>query len=153
MTAKLQQAGSRKRRYNQDKFEDIRNSPSPNLVHLPHQQPQQVSNNPPIYSQSNKATLAMYDYSGSTRADTSVTPSNQVLTKRQPNNQIATATYNNSNEMDYNPIPMEYDTLSKPISNRRQAPADDLEQRALAAQRDTISKRKQIPPFVQKLSR
>lgn len=31
--------------------------------------------------------------------------------------------------------------------------SDDLDQKALAAQRDAQAKRKQIPPFVQKLSR
>ena len=44
------------------------------------------------------------------------------------------------------------DTLQA-VNEGWSAPHDDLDQRALAAKSDAESKRKQIPPFVQKLSR
>ncbi|KAK4695580.1 hypothetical protein P7C71_g2196, partial [Lecanoromycetidae sp. Uapishka_2] len=153
MTAKLQQPGSRKRRYNQDKLEDLRSSSSPNLVQLALQQSQQMTNNVANYGQHNNNGGAMYGYNGNLPPNTPASPSNHALTKRQPDNQMTTAAYNDNSDMDYHPIPMDYDALSKPISDRWQTPSDDLEQRALVAKRDTLSKRKQIPPFVQKLSR
>ena len=39
------------------------------------------------------------------------------------------------------------------LQGQTQAPYDDLDHRALLAQRDSQTKRKQIPPFIQKLSR
>lgn len=153
MTAKIQQVGSRKRRYNEDKFEDIRDSPQPNLVHLPHQQSQLMSNNPPGYSPPSNDGGDIFGYNGNLPTNTPVPQSNQALTRRQPNNQMTTAAYHSNNDIDYPPMPMDYDTTPVPPGDRWQAPSDDLEQRALVAQRDAVSKRKQIPPFVQKLSR
>ena len=80
----------------------------------------------------------------------------QALPQAQPNNQVARRTPNQ-------PIVPIHNTSNGqwPVSERAGqelgqngwAQYDDLDQRALAAKKDAESKRKQIPPFIQKLSR
>ena len=72
-------------------------------------------------------------------------PANQ-LTRRQPNQPIV-------------PVREQAGGVNRQwndaggVSQNGWAPVDDLDQRADAAKRDAESKRKQIPPFIQKLSR
>ena len=75
---------------------------------------------------------------------------NQVV-RRQPDNQIVPMmSYNNS---DY-PLGADYGGLQQSTEDGWPAAQyDDLDQKALIAKRDAQAKRKQIPPFIQKLSR
>ena len=75
---------------------------------------------------------------------------NQVV-RRQPDNQIVPMmSYNNS---DY-PLGTDYGGLQQSTEDGWPAAQyDDLDQKALIAKRDAQAKRKQIPPFIQKLSR
>ena len=75
---------------------------------------------------------------------------NQVV-RRQPDNQIVPMM--NYNNTDY-PLGTEYGGLQQSTEDGWQAAQyDDLDQKALIAKRDAQAKRKQIPPFIQKLSR
>ena len=74
------------------------------------------------------------------------------LVRTQPGNRIVPI----SNYNDGYPVATgEFNGPPPPVENeyRSQAEYDNLDHRALLAQRDAHAKRKQIPPFVQKLSR
>ena len=58
--------------------------------------------------------------------------------------------YHNNTMSEYSPVPG-YEMQAPPQGYPKQD--DDLDQQALRAKRDAEAKRKQIPPFVQKLSR
>lgn len=81
----------------------------------------------------------------------STTTSNQ-LTRRPVDQQLVSRTVYNSSGNDNWPIIPE-DGLHQPQEQAWPINNDDLEQRAQTARRETQAKRKQIPPFVQKLSR
>lgn len=155
MTAKIQQAGSRKRRapFSQDKFQDTRNSPSPDLAQIPLQQPDQVLNNAVNYGDYPNSGGMSYGYNGNMPINIPASPSSQALTRMQPDSQLRTMTaYTNNNTVDYQGR-TDQGQMPAPTDDQWQAPYDDLNQRATVAQRDAHSKRKQIPPFIQKLSR
>lgn len=78
-------------------------------------------------------------------------PSNQLT--RRPLNQdvIQRAPYGNGPSEQWPNF--QSDAVQQHNETALQQQADDLDQKALAAQRDAQSKRKQIPPFVQKLRR
>ena len=69
----------------------------------------------------------------------------------RPDNQMDMVKYHNNNTIsEYSPLPgyeMQVPQQGYPTAE------DDLDQQALRAKRDAEAKRKQIPPFVQKLSR
>jgi len=74
------------------------------------------------------------------------------LVRTQPGNQVVPVIYGypvNSAELGGLPQPVENQW---PGQGRGEGRYDDLDHRALLAQRDAQAKRKQIPPFVQKLS-
>ena len=69
----------------------------------------------------------------------------------RPDNQMDMVKYQNNNAMgEYQPVPG-YEMQASPKGYPNQV--DDLDQQAQRAKRDAEAKRKQIPPFVQKLSR
>ena len=68
-----------------------------------------------------------------------------------PDSQMDMVKYHNNNAMSGFPSVPGYDMQAPPQGYSK--PGDDLDQRALRAKRDAETKRKQIPPFVQKLSR
>ena len=78
-------------------------------------------------------------------------PLGNQIARRQPDNQIVPMmSYNNS---DY-PLETDYRGLQQSTEDTWPAAQyDDLDQKALTAKRDAQAKRKQIPPFIQKLSR
>ena len=94
--------------------------------------------NPPGYA-------ASQDLSGST-----ATPSNQ-LTRRQQANQLVTR--NRGFESVSTTYPDSNTNAGQGESGAWGESLEELYQRALAAKREAQAKRKQIPPFVQKLSR
>ena len=68
-----------------------------------------------------------------------------------PDNQMDVVKYHNNNALsEFSPVPG-YEMQAPPQGYPNQE--DDLDQQALRAKRDAEAKRKQIPPFVQKLSR
>ena len=68
-----------------------------------------------------------------------------------PDNQMDIVKYHNNSAMSGFPSVPGYEVQAPPQGYPNQE--DDLDQQALRAQRDAEAKRKQIPPFVQKLSR
>ena len=155
MTARIQQPSSRKRRapFSQEDFQDTRNSPSPRLTQLPLQQSNQSSNNLPIYNGEPSVGGTPYGYNNNMSTNTPASPSTQILARRQHDNQMRTmSALNSNNAVDFQGQ-TEYGQATRPSEDQWQAPYNDLDQRAAIAQRDALSKRKQIPPFVQKLSR
>lgn len=69
----------------------------------------------------------------------------------RPDSQMDMVKYHNNNTMsEYSPVP-NYEMQAPPQSYSSQE--DELDQQAVRAKRDAEAKRKQIPPFVQKLSR
>jgi heat shock transcription factor len=77
-----------------------------------------------------------------------IPPNSTQLVRRNPNQQLATrnrTTWPDSGS-GLQPSPTSWDQLDDEDER-------DLEQRALVAKREAQAKRKQIPPFVQKLSR
>ena len=77
-----------------------------------------------------------------------VPPNSTQLVRRNPNQQLATRNRNSwpDSGSGLQPSPAPYDQLDDEDER-------DLEQRALVAKREAQARRKQIPPFVQKLSR
>ncbi len=69
----------------------------------------------------------------------------------QPDSQMDMVKYHNNNAMSSFPPVPGYEMQQSPQGYPNQE--DDLDQQALRAKRDAEAKRKQIPPFVQKLSR
>jgi heat shock transcription factor, other eukaryote len=83
-------------------------------------------------------------------------PTSTALARRQPNRALVPNV--NRTALDQNPeLWQNYDESSLvPAGNGQVEETDDvdvLEERALQAKRDAQANRKQIPPFVQKLSR
>ena len=80
--------------------------------------------------------------------DPAVPPNSTQLVRRNPNQQLATRNRTSwpDSGSGLQPTPTSWDQLDDEDER-------DLEQRALVAKREAQAKRKQIPPFVQKLSR
>lgn len=89
-------------------------------------------------------------YNGSMQQDTSKTASNQVARRGANHHVVSRGTFNPGD--DSWPL-LPDDTLPQGQDPNWLNPTDDLEHKAQIARRDTQAKRKQIPPFVQKLSR
>ncbi len=90
-------------------------------------------------------------YNGSVQQDaSSKTASNQVVRRGANHHVVSRGTFNAGD--DSWPLLPE-DTLTQGQDPTWLNPTDDLEHKAQIARRDTQAKRKQIPPFVQKLSR
>ena len=71
--------------------------------------------------------------------------------RNRPDSQMDMVKYHNNNTLsEYSPVP-NYEMQAPPQSYPSQE--DELDQQAVRAKRDAEAKRKQIPPFVQKLSR
>ena len=81
----------------------------------------------------------------------SAAPSNQLTRRSIGQHLIPRVTYNQTGD-DAWPVNTE-DSLQPSQEQTWVGSIDDLEQKAKIAKRDTQAKRKQIPPFVQKLSR
>lgn len=77
--------------------------------------------------------------------------SNQVARRAANQHLVSRGTYNSGGDDSW-PLLSE-DALQQSQDPTWLNPPDDLEQKAQVARRDAQSKRKQIPPFVQKLSR
>lgn len=82
---------------------------------------------------------------------TPTSPSKQIARRPGSQQMVSRTTFNNVGN-DAWPIISE-DNLPQPSEQSWLNNNDDLEQRAQIARRETQAKRKQIPPFVQKLSR
>jgi heat shock transcription factor len=97
----------------------------------------------PTVGQTNHSRVVSLDGMEDAPAVGADVPSGQLV-RRNPNHQLAPRgrnawdAFSNDKQGEWPPVPDE---------------DDDLEQKALMARRDAQSKRKQIPPFVQKLSR
>lgn len=79
-----------------------------------------------------------------------MTPSDQLATRSTSQQLVPRADYNGlSNET----WPVLVDGVGQPASGALFNQNDDLDRKADVAKRETQAKRKQIPPFVQKLSR
>lgn len=106
--------------------------------------------------QSNNYGPYMYNgmnlYNGMSQPSSTPNPASTQITRRPTSQQLVSRTnYTDSGNESW-PIVTE-DGLSKPSEQPWLNPNDDLDQKAQFARRDTQAKRKQIPPFVQKLSR
>ena len=78
-------------------------------------------------------------------------PAANEAMRYRPDGQMDMVKYHNNNAVSgFPPVPG-YDMQAPPQGYPSQE--DDLDQQALRAKRDAEAKRKQIPPFVQKLSR
>lgn len=77
--------------------------------------------------------------------------SNQVARRTANQHLVSRGTYNGGGDDSW-PLLSE-DALQQTQDSAWRNPSDNLEQKAQVARRDAQSKRKQIPPFVQKLSR
>lgn len=114
---------------------------------------QNVPNDTPTYPD----PAANYNsnlYHGMNQSQSTPTPSSvsKQLARRPGNQQmVPRATYNNVGN-DAWPV-ISDDSLPQPSEQSWLNTNDDLEQKAQVARRETQAKRKQIPPFVQKLSR
>ena len=97
------------------------------------------------------ANLTSYLHNSNIPNDLPASPLGNQVVRRQPDNQIVPMmSYNNS---DY-PLGSDYGGLQQSTEDAWPAAQyDDLDQKALVAKRDAQAKRKQIPPFIQKLSR
>ena len=97
------------------------------------------------------ANLASYLQNSNIPNSLPASPLGNQVVRRQPDNQIVPMmSYNNS---DY-PLGADYGGLQQSAEEGWPAAQyDDLDQKALIAKRDAQAKRKQIPPFIQKLSR
>lgn len=92
----------------------------------------------------------VYD-SNNQQAGSPLITSNQVARRAANQHLVSRGTYNSGGDDPW-PILSE-DALQQSQDPTWLNPTDDLEQKAQVARRDAQSKRKQIPPFVQKLSR
>lgn len=91
-------------------------------------------------------------YNASTPQDGSPhTASNQVARRAANHHLVSRGTYNSGGDESW-PL-LSDDTLQQSQDPTWLNPTDNQEQKAHVAKRDAQSKRKQIPPFVQKLSR
>jgi heat shock transcription factor len=84
------------------------------------------------------------------------TPASTALARRPPNRALVPTVHRPAYEQNPESWQNFDDSSLVPISNGQVEETDDvevLEERALQAKRDAQTKRKQIPPFVQKLSR
>ena len=97
------------------------------------------------------ANLTSYLHNSNMPNNLPASPLGNQVVRRQPDNQIdPMMSYNNS---DY-PLGTDYGGLQQSTEDGWPAAQyDDLDQKALIAKRDAQAKRKQIPPFIQKLSR
>ena len=97
------------------------------------------------------ANLTSYLHNSNMPNNLPASPLGNQVVRRQPDNQIVPMmSYNNS---DY-PLGTDYGGLQQSTEDGWPAAQyDDLDQKALIAKRDAQAKRKQIPPFIQKLSR
>ena len=158
--SRMSHGGSRKRPapgaspLGHDKLRDSRNNGQYSMA--PPEYPQQVtSNGLPQYSDpannygnSNLASTLFHSNMSSNMP--SSTLENQIA-RRQPDNQIVPVM--NYNNTDY-PSGPDYGAISQSTEDGWPAAKyDDLDQKALIAKREAQAKRKQIPPFIQKLSR
>lgn len=153
-------APSRRQELKPNHNNNSRNSPSSRVMYRagkaalpPPGQPRTFPNGiPDNYDPS--LFLEEYQRNGSPEAleSTASSPSADQVARWQRNNQVAPMKRDNyTGSMEFPPNP-EY---AKQTSgeNEWSEQYHDIDQRALLAQRDAQSKRKQIPPFVQKLSR
>ena len=85
------------------------------------------------------------------QTDMQFTPSAHMLTRRPLNQNLVAQNYANAGNGSWNAA--ENGGGSVPAGDTWPAQYDELDQRAEMAKRDSQSKRKQIPPFIQKLSR
>lgn len=92
----------------------------------------------------------MYD-TNSQQAGSPHVASNQVARRAANQHLVSRGTYNSGGDESW-PMLSE-DALQQSQDPTWLNPTNDLEQKAQVARRDAQSKRKQIPPFVQKLSR
>lgn len=91
-------------------------------------------------------------YNGSVQQDTpSNTASTQIARRAGNHHVVPRRAYNNGADESWSLV--SEDTVPQSQDSAWLNTADDLEQKAQIARRDTQAKRKQIPPFVQKLSR
>jgi heat shock transcription factor len=79
-----------------------------------------------------------------------MTPSDQLATRSTSQQLVPRADYNGLNNGTW---PVLVDAVGQPASGASLNQNDDLDRKADVAKRETQAKRKQIPPFVQKLSR
>ena len=135
-----------------------RNSSSPRMMESPSQmrmQPVQMSNGLSEYTDpTNNYTGGLYGspYYNTPQPHPSTGNLGTELVRAQTSNQIVPMPpYNDG----YNIARADFNGPQPHAENgfQGQGQYDDLDQRALLAQRDAQSKRKPIPPFVQKLSR
>ena len=151
----MRQGGSRKRPapgaspLGSEKLQDIKNSTQYPMARQEFQQ-QTLSNGvSPNYPGPPNNYGASNFYNGNMPTNMPASPRGNQIVRRQPDNQVVPMmSYNN----DY-PIAPEYANIPPPAEDGWPAQYDDLDQKALIAKRDAQSKRKQIPPFIQKLSR
>lgn len=97
------------------------------------------------------ANLTSYLHNNNIPNNLPASPLGNQVVRRQPDNQIVPMmSYNNN---DY-PLGADYGGLQQSTEDVWPAAQyDDLDQKAVVAKRDAQAKRKQIPPFIQKLSR
>ena len=95
--------------------------------------------------------LDNYRDQGHTYYKEQLTPATDDGLLYAPDNQMDMVKYHNNSAMSGFPSVPGYEVQAPPQGYPSQE--DDLDQQALRAKRDAEAKRKQIPPFVQKLSR
>lgn len=167
MVAAMRQGGKRKRTASQDQVQEVKNAhlntyPQPMTQNIPYPVPNNLQDSNYAFDFTNNYTdptdndLGRNDITfnnnqelaSRSQADNPTTD----LIRTQSNNQVVPVSYGHQGaRADFVPLP-------QPSENQWQGKSqvdsrfDDLDHRALLAQRDAQAKRKQIPPFVQKLS-
>ena len=114
----------------------------------PQQTPANTASNYPDPSNNYNPNL----YNGNTQLQAApVSGSNQLARRPIAQQIVSRGNYNNSGNETWPLVPNE--GMQQANEDTWMNNLDDLEQRAMIAKRETQAKRKQIPPFVQKLSR
>jgi len=91
-------------------------------------------------------------YNGGTQHHAAPVPGSNQLTRRGLGQQLVPRANHNNAGNDTWPLAAD-EGIKQANEDAWMNNGDDLEQRAMIAKRETQAKRKQIPPFVQKLSR
>ena len=147
---RMRQGGSRKRPapgaspLGHEKLRDIKTSSTYPMAAQDYQQNISSNGVSPTYPD------PANDYGASNLYNTLGTPLGNQIVRRQPDNQIVPMMNYNNNEYSLAP---DHASIPPPAEDGWPAQYDDLDHKALLAKRDAQSKRKQIPPFIQKLSR
>ena len=153
---RMRQGGLRKRPapgsspLGHEKLRDLKNNTSYPMARPEFQQQASSDGVPPNYPDSPNNYGASNIYNGSMPANAPASPLGNQIVRRQPDNQIVPMMNYSNNE---HPLAPDYGSIPPPAEDGWLSQYDDLDQKALLAKRDAQSKRKQIPPFIQKLSR